>query len=113
MSALAPVPLRTKAQLVERSAIARLRLRRDACALRESLGWRQAAISLSAAPVVRSAALGIALSLIGVSRASRLLMIAGRVALAARVAAAVFRAVRDARARRDVRQRTDAVRQSP
>ena len=113
MSALPAVPLRTKAQLVERSAIARVRLRRDACALRESLGWRRAAIGLAAAPVVRSAALGIALSLVGVSRVSRLLMIAGRVALAARVAAAVFRAVRDARERRDVRHRTDALRSSP
>ena len=113
MSALPAVALRTRAQLVERSAIARVRLRRDACALRESLGWKRAAIGLSAAPIVRRAALAIALSLVGMSRVSRLLMIAGRVALAARVAGAVFRAVREARARRDVRQRTDVARQAP
>jgi hypothetical protein len=113
VSAVVTLPSSTKAELVERSAMARLRLRRDARALRDTMHWKRAAASLATAPVARAAAVGIVLSIVGASRASRFLAIAGRLLVAARLASTVVRAVRDARARRDVRQRTDAGPPSP
>jgi hypothetical protein len=97
-----------KARLIERSAAARARVRGDATALRESLTFKRAAVGLSGVPVLRSAAVGLALSLLGgASRTSRLLLVAGRLVIAVRVASALLRAVREARATRYVRQRTD------
>jgi hypothetical protein len=84
------VPAPDKESLLMRSALLRLRLRRDTHALRNSLPWKRAAIAAAAAPAMRRMAFGIALSFVGVGRIGRALLFAGRVLLVARLARAAL-----------------------
>ena len=105
MSAAAGAPARDKARLLERSSIARLRLRHDAVGVRESLRWNRVAVTLAAPPLLRRTVLGLVLAAAGPTRAARLVLLAGRFVLLARIAIALHAA-----ARGGVRQRTDALR---
>ena len=82
--------------LVERSALCRLRLRQDACAVREAVSWKHVPAGLAAAPAVRTIAWSLALSVLGTGRAGRLLLYASRAILVAKLVRA---AVGYARAR--------------
>ena len=75
-----------KESLVMRSTLCRLRLRRDTHDLRNALGWKRAAVGVATTPAVSRIALGLALSLVGLSRAGRFVMVAGRIVLAVRLA---------------------------
>ena len=73
-----------------RSALCRLQLRRRANDARESLPWNRAALAVATAPTIGRLALGLALSLAGVGRATRFVMLAGRVVLLAKLAGPVI-----------------------
>ena len=88
MSARSEADARAKDLLLMRSALCRLRLRRERATLRNALSWRRAAIAASHSPAVGRIGFGIALSLVGLGRSARLLMLAGRVLLFARAAQA-------------------------
>jgi len=77
-------------QLQDRSALYRLRLRRDALAVRGALNWKRVPGVLATAPVLRTVAWSLAMSLLGVGRAARVLLIAGRVILVAKLARAAI-----------------------
>jgi hypothetical protein len=77
---------RAKEGLVMRSALGRLRLRRERHALRVSLDWKRAVAVTVAAPGMRQLAFGLALSLAGLGRAARILAMATRVLLVAKLA---------------------------
>ncbi len=79
-----------KQALLARSAVARLRLRRDVRSMRNALDWRRTVRSMATAPMAGRIVLGLALSLAGPGRAARLLMLAGRMLLAARMARSLF-----------------------
>lgn len=64
-----------------RSALCRLQLRRATHDLRSSLHWRRAA-----APALRPIAFGVVLSLIGLRRAARGVVILGRIVFFAKLA---------------------------
>jgi hypothetical protein len=81
-------------QLQDRSALYRLRLRRDAVAVRSALSWNPAPAALATSPMLRTVAWSLAMSLLGVGRAARVLLIAGRVILAAKLARAAIGYVR-------------------
>ena len=83
-----------KESLLMRSALCRLRLRRDANDVRQALHWKRAASAVAAAPALRRVALGLALSVVGLSRATRLVLVAGRIVLAAKLARALLGHVR-------------------
>jgi hypothetical protein len=72
--------------LLQRSALYRLRLRRDAHVLRGSLQWRGAAIAAATLMPMRRMAFGMALSFPGLGRAARLMILAGRIVLLAKLA---------------------------
>lgn len=86
-------------QLVQRSQLARVQLRREAGALRESLQWTRAAATVARAPAVRRVALGMALSLLGAGRAARIIKVVGRVAIAVQLARTLLGGVRGTRAK--------------
>jgi len=75
-----------KEELLTRSALGRLRLRRAAHELRVSLGWRSASIVTAGASVVPPVVFGIALSWIGAGRVARALALAGRIVVFAKLA---------------------------
>lgn len=77
-------------ELVERSALCRVRLHEDACAVREAVSWKQVPVALSAAPALRTMAWSLALSLLGTGRAGRFLRFATRAILVAKVARAAI-----------------------
>jgi hypothetical protein len=79
-----------KQALLDRSALCRLRLRREAHALRGSLSLKRASVAVAAAPAARAIAWSVALSFLGVGRVARLLMLAGRVVLIAKLARAAI-----------------------
>lgn len=81
---------RDRQMLVDRSALCRLRLRRDAHALRRSLELRRASVAVAVvtAPAARALAWSLALSFLGAGRVARMLALAGRVVLVARLAGA-------------------------
>jgi hypothetical protein len=81
-----------KQLLLDRSALCRLRLRRETHALRRSLEWKRAsvAVAIVAAPAVRAIVWSVALSLLGAGRVGRMLMLAGRVVLVAKLARAAI-----------------------
>jgi hypothetical protein len=97
-----------KDALLTRSALCRLRLRRDAQQLRNSVRWTQVAGAAAATPTVRRIALGVVLSWIGLGRATRFVMLAGRVLIVARLASSFIAQARGGgRAQHHVRYRTD------
>ena len=75
-----------KRYLVERSALCRLRLRRDMFAVRGAVGWKRMPAALATTPAVRTMVGSLALSLLGTGRAGRLLLFAGRAILVAKLA---------------------------
>ncbi len=75
-----------KEMLLMRSALCRLRLRRATHDLRDALDWKRAVVAAASAPAVRRSAFGFALSVVGLGRGARLLMLAGRIVLIAKVA---------------------------
>jgi hypothetical protein len=77
-------------QLQDRSALYRLRLRRDAFAVRGALPWKRVPTALATAPVLRTVAWSLAMSLLGAGRVARVLLVAGRVILAAKLARAAI-----------------------
>ena len=77
-------------QLQDRSALYRLRLRRDAFAVRGELSWKRLPVALATPPVLRTVAWSLAMSLLGVGRTARVLLIAGRVILIAKLARAAI-----------------------
>ena len=93
MSAIGP--LQDRESLLMRSAVCRLRLHRDLRALRGSLDWRRAIVATAQQPFARHAAFALALSIVGARRATRLIVLAGRVLVALKVGRALLRFVRD------------------
>jgi hypothetical protein len=81
---------REREHLLQRSALCRLRLARDVHALRGAVTWRHVPQALATQPVLRTAAWSLALSMIGVERAARVLMLAGRVILVVKLARAAI-----------------------
>jgi hypothetical protein len=81
-------------KLVRRSHLARLQLRRETRMVGESLHWTRTAATIASTPLARQALFGVALSLLGAARASRLLALAGRAVLALQVGRALFGARR-------------------
>jgi len=79
-----------KQALLDRSALCRLRLRREAHALRGTLRRERVSVAVAAAPAARAIAWSVALSFLGVGRVARLLMLAGRVVLLAKLARAAI-----------------------
>ena len=75
-----------KEELLTRSALCRLRLRRAAHELRASLGWRSASVVTAAASVVPPVVFGIALSWIGAGRVARALELTARIVVFAKLA---------------------------
>jgi hypothetical protein len=75
-----------KQLLLGRSALCRLQLRRQSQQLRHAMQWQRVAASVVRAPAARRIALGLLLSWIGAGRATRFMMIAGRVIVFARLA---------------------------
>jgi hypothetical protein len=87
--------LRLRKRLLQaRSALYRLKIQREAGALRESLSWRRAARVMVRSPVARSAGFGLALEVLGPGRMARLVAFASRVLMAARVANIVLMLLR-------------------
>ena len=72
--------------LVERSALCRLRLRRDVFAVRGAVGWKRVPGAIATTPAVRTMVGSLAMSLLGAGRAGRLLLFAGRAILVAKLA---------------------------
>ncbi len=64
--------------LVARSALDRLRLRRGSQVLRDSLSWRGVAVTAATTPPARRLAFDLALSFVGVRRATRAVVLASR-----------------------------------
>ena len=81
--------------LVERSALGRLRLRRDVFAVRGAVSWNRVPEALVTAPAARTMAWSLAMSLLGTGRAGRVLLFAGRALLVARLAHAALGYVRE------------------
>jgi len=77
---------RDKDILLQRSALCRLRLRRQTRALRDSLQWQRVAVAATVAPTVRRIALGVALSFFGLARIARIVVLAGRIVLFVKLA---------------------------
>ena len=86
MSARLEALAREKQILLTRSALCRLRLRRETHMLRAEATWKRAFAATVAAPQMRQAAFGLAISLAGVGRTARLLVLATRVLFVARLA---------------------------
>lgn len=83
-----------KQLLAARSSLCRLKMRHEALALRESLSWHRAAVTVAGVPVARSAAFGLALAGLGEQRMARLLGFAGRVLMVARITGVVLSLLR-------------------
>jgi len=75
-----------KQVLLERCAVSRVRLYRDVRHLRDSLPWTRAA----AAPPMGRLALGIAISVIGLDRVARVVVVASRFLLYVRLVRSVL-----------------------
>lgn len=90
MSARLEVLAREKELLLMRSALCRLQLRRRTNDARASLPWNRAAIAVATAPAIGRLALGIALSVAGIGRTTRMVMLAGRIVLLAKLAGPVI-----------------------
>jgi hypothetical protein len=79
-----------KELLLMRSALCRLRLRRATHDLRSSLPWKRVALAAATAPVVRPIAFGIVLSLVGLRRVARGVIIASRIVFFAKLAGSLL-----------------------
>jgi hypothetical protein len=88
-ASLAALAIRRQ-ELVERSALCRIRLHDDACAVRAAVSWKQVPVALAAAPAMRTMAWSLALSLLGTGRAGRILLYASRALLVVKVARAAI-----------------------
>ena len=85
---------RDKQQLLAGSALCRMRLRRQAYGVRESLRWRRVAARAVAAPLGYRVAYGLFVSWAGRPRAARMIHFAGRIVALARLASLVIEGVR-------------------
>ena len=90
MSARLETLAREKEQLLARSTLCRLRLHRQARCVRDSLYWKRALVAVAAAPTTRRVAFGVALSCIGLGRATRMIALAGRIVIYAKLATSVI-----------------------
>ena len=81
---------RQREHLVERSALCRLRLRRDAFAVRSAVSWNGLPVALAAVPAARTIAWSAAISLLGAGRAGRVLLFVSRALLVAKLARAAL-----------------------
>ena len=79
-----------KRLLLARSALYRLKLQHEAGALRASLSWRHAAVTVTSSSTAQSAGFGLALEALGPSRMARFLAIASRALMVARIARIVL-----------------------
>jgi hypothetical protein len=79
-----------KELLLMRSALCRLRLRRATHDLRSSLPWKRVALAAATAPAVRPIAFGIVLSLVGLRRVARGVVIASRILFFAKLAGSLI-----------------------
>lgn len=86
MNASLAAPAGEREILLARSAQCRMRLRGEARDLRDSLQWKRALVAAATTPSAHRIAFGLALSLAGLGRATRVVMLAGRVVLFARLA---------------------------
>jgi hypothetical protein len=96
-----------KQALLMRSALCRLRLRRETHMLRAQLSWKRALAATVAAPEVREVAFGLAISLAGLGRTARVLMLATRALFIAKLVRVAIGYVRGNRETGRVRYRTD------
>ncbi|HLX21841.1 MAG TPA: hypothetical protein VKR38_00735 [Usitatibacter sp.] len=85
---------RDKQELLAGSALCRMRLRRQAYGVRESLRWRPVAARALAAPLRYRVAFGLFVSWAGRPRAARMIHLAGRILSLTRLASAVIEGVR-------------------
>ena len=111
MSARLEALARDKQALLMRSALCRLRLRRETHLLRSSLRWKNALASAATTPAIRNVAFALALSFVGVGRTTRMLALASRFVFAARLARTGMDYLRGRNAV-SVRHRTDESRSS-
>ena len=99
-----------KELLLMRSALCRLRLRRATHDLRSSLPWKRVALAAATAPAVRPIAFGIVLSLVGLRRVARGVIIASRIVFFAKLAGSLIDyARRSGGSRACAIEQTDAV----
>lgn len=73
--------------LVARSALCRLRLRRQAGDVRTALLCKRTALDVATAPAMRRIAFALVLSLVGFGRTARLLVLATQILIVGKVAA--------------------------
>jgi hypothetical protein len=85
-----------KQLLAARSSLCRLKIRREAFALRESLSWHRAAVSVASTPAAQNAAFLLALGGLGEERTARLLAMASRILMVARITGVVLSLLRRA-----------------
>ena len=83
-----------KALLITRSGLGRLRLRREARAVSESLHPRRAFAAVAATPAAQRIAFALFLAVAGPRRTGRILAVAGRVVFFAGLARAVLAVTR-------------------
>jgi hypothetical protein len=82
---------RQKQALLDQSGLYRLRLRRDASALRNSVTWKRTSIAAVAkVPAVRAIAWSMGLSMLGIGRTARVLVFASRAILLIKLARAAI-----------------------
>ena len=98
MSRLEEERLLKKRLLLARSALYRLKLRHEAGALRASLSWRQAAVTVASSSTAQSAGFDLALEALGPGRMARWLAFASRALMVARIAGIVLSALRSRKA---------------
>lgn len=75
-----------KQVLLMRAALCRLRLWRATHHLRESLQWKRVAIASVGLPAVNRLGFDLAVSVVGIGRAARLILLAGRIVRVAKLA---------------------------
>jgi hypothetical protein len=85
-----------KEVLLARSALCRLKIRRDALQLREGLTIARAGSALAGSAPLREIALGLAARGFGGGRIARFIALAGRAVVIARLALALYRSARAA-----------------
>jgi len=86
---------RDKESLLARSALCRMRMRRQAQGLRESLRLRRAAGSIVASPVTYRVAFSLVVAWVGLARSARIVLLAGRVVAYAKLASSVIDCARE------------------
>jgi hypothetical protein len=94
MSAKREALVREKDHLLARSALSRMRLRRQVAGVRDSFRWRRLATAAVLAPAAHRAVFGLAVSWIGVQRSGRMLRLARRIVTYAKLACSISESVR-------------------